>query len=260
MDNTSPRFLFAGKLTRDYLIFPSGEALIDVPGGSVLYAAVGLTVWEPEPPPGIIARVGEDYPQKWLDEYMRRGLDMRGVQILPHAIDVRSFKAFTDRTSISQDEPVTHFARLGLPFPKALLGYREAPEVVDSRTSLQTTSLRREDIRPTARATLTRLFGTSDWYSEIFTTNRWRGFFHMEEITRRQRGCEIIIKYFLNRLKTVFPHVARNPLKLRNSRGLPMYLLCFASPSKERMEIAQKLFKRVCPTGGPRLSPLVDCP
>lgn len=116
------------------------------------------------------------------------------------------------------------------------------------------------DIRPTARATLTRLFGTSDWYSEIFTTNRRRGFFHMEEITRRQRGCEIIIKYFLNRLKTVFPHVARNPLKLRNSRGLPMYLLCFASPSKERMEIAQKLFQRVCTTGGPRLSPLVDCP
>ena len=148
MDNTSPRFLFAGKLTRDYLIFPSGEALIDVPGGSVLYAAVGLTVWEPEPPPGIIARVGEDYPQKWLDEYMRRGLDMRGVQISPHAVDVRSFKAFTDRTSISQDEPVTHFARLGLPFPKALLGYREAPDVVDSRTSLQTTSLRREDIPP----------------------------------------------------------------------------------------------------------------
>lgn len=116
------------------------------------------------------------------------------------------------------------------------------------------------NIRHKPRSTLSRLFGTSGWYGEIFTKTRWRGFLFVEEITRRRRGCKIIIKYFLNRLKTVFPYVATNPLRLRNSRGLPMYLLCFASPSKERMEIAQKLFQRGCPTGGPRLSPLVDCP
>jgi three-Cys-motif partner protein len=100
------------------------------------------------------------------------------------------------------------------------------------------------DIRPAARATLTRLFGTRDWYREMFKTTRWQGLLRMEEITRRQKGCEVIIKYFLRRLQSAFPHVARNPLKLRNSRGLPMYLLCFATPSKERMEIAQGLFRR----------------
>lgn len=119
---------------------------------------------------------------------------------------------------------------------------------------------RRGNIRPTTKATLNRLFGTRDWYKEMFRTSTWRGLLRMEESTRRQKGCEVIIRYFLNRLRIVFPHVVRNPLKLRNSQGLPMYLLCFASPSKERMEIAQKLFGRSCPTGGPTLSPLVDCP
>jgi hypothetical protein len=74
MERKLPRFLIAGQLTRDYILFPSGEALLDVPGGNVLYATVGLAVWEPDPPPAMIARVGEDYPQEWLDQFERSGL------------------------------------------------------------------------------------------------------------------------------------------------------------------------------------------
>jgi len=143
---TTPRFLIAGRLTRDYVLFPSGETLLDVPGGNVLYAAVGLLLWEPDPPPGIIARVGEDYPQEWLDDFARRGLDTRGVHIIPEALDLRSFTAFLDRTTTSTEEPVTHFARLGLPFPRSLLGYRSPAGGVDSHTRLTETSLRQGDI------------------------------------------------------------------------------------------------------------------
>ena len=50
-----PRFLIAGRLTRDYIVFPTGETLLDVPGGNALYAGVGLLVWEPDPPPALIA-------------------------------------------------------------------------------------------------------------------------------------------------------------------------------------------------------------
>ena len=39
-----PRFLIAGRLTRDYIILPSGKTLLDVPGGNALYAGVGLLV------------------------------------------------------------------------------------------------------------------------------------------------------------------------------------------------------------------------
>jgi hypothetical protein len=148
MESASPRFLFAGRLSREYVVFPSGKPLLDVPGGNVLYAAVGLTVWEPEPPAGIIARVGEDYPQKWLDDFARRGLNIKGVQILPEAVDVRSFTAFSDSLTHSEEEPVVHFARMELPFPRALLGYKNPSDNVDSRTSLTPTSLRQKDFIP----------------------------------------------------------------------------------------------------------------
>lgn len=148
MERPSPRYLIAGQLNREYAILPSGELLLDVPGGNALYAAVGLAVWEPDPPPGLVARVGEDYPQSWLETFERRGLDARGVRVLAEAVDVRSFFAYSDRTTRSHDDPVTHFARLGLPFPRALLGYRPPNSPVDSRTRLRSTSLRQGDIPP----------------------------------------------------------------------------------------------------------------
>jgi sugar/nucleoside kinase (ribokinase family) len=146
MQPVLPRYLVAGRLTRDYILFPSAEPLLDVPGGNALYASVGLAIWEPDPPPALVARVGEDYPQEWLETFARCGLDMRGVRVLPDAIDVRTFTAFLDRTRRVSDDPVPHFARLGLPFPKALLGYRTNSSQVDSRTRLLPTSLRQSDL------------------------------------------------------------------------------------------------------------------
>jgi len=147
MEIASPQYIIAGLLLREYLVLPSGQALLDVPGGNLLYASVGLSLWEPNPPPGLVARVGEDYPQEWLETFRRRGLDTRGIRILPQALDVRSFSAYSDRTTRIQDEPVAHFARLGLPFPRALLGYRPPPQL-DSKTRLLPTSLRQSDIIP----------------------------------------------------------------------------------------------------------------
>jgi sugar/nucleoside kinase (ribokinase family) len=148
MEITSPRYLFAGQLTRDFLILPDGTTVLDQPGGNVIYAAVGLAIWEPDPLPGLMARVGEDYPQEWLDEFSQRGLDTRGVRVLPHAVDVRSFSAYINRTTRVADDPVPHFARLGIPFPKSLLGYRAHSANLDSRTRLLATSLRQSDIPP----------------------------------------------------------------------------------------------------------------
>lgn len=148
MELAAPRFLIAGKLSRDYIVFPSAEPLNDAPGGSALYAAIGLAIWEPEPPPAIIARVGEDYPHEWLSTFNRYGLDTRGVRILPEAVDLRNFVAFLDHSIQVHEDPVAHYARIGCPFPKALLGYRSAPSGIDSRTRLLPTSLRQNDLPP----------------------------------------------------------------------------------------------------------------
>ena len=148
MKLTSPRFLLAGQLTRDYILLPSGQARLDVPGGNVLYAAAGTAVWNPDPPPGILARVGEEYPLDWIEEFSRRGLDARGVRVLSQPVDLRSFVAFSGLSARSSEEPVAHFAQAGLPFPKELLGYHDSSRALNSRTKLQPTSLRQGDIPP----------------------------------------------------------------------------------------------------------------
>jgi len=145
MQQPLPRFLLAGKLTRDYIIFPSDKPLVDIPGGNVLYAAVGLAIWEPNPLPAMIARVGEDYPREWLQNFSHYGLNTHGIKILPDSVDVRTFTAFTNFETRSHDDPIAHFARLGLPFPKTLLGYRFSGSIVDSRTQLTPVSLRQGD-------------------------------------------------------------------------------------------------------------------
>lgn len=145
---SNPRTIFLGQLKRDFYIQPNDQVVLDVPGGNLLYAAVGYLTWETDPPPGIVALVGEDYPQIWLEEFARQGIDTAGVRILPKAVDLRSFYVLPDRTTRLYDDPVPHFARLGLPFPRALLGYRPPQQGVDSRSQLNLTSLRQGDIPP----------------------------------------------------------------------------------------------------------------
>ncbi|MFH1633860.1 MAG: carbohydrate kinase family protein [Chloroflexota bacterium] len=142
----TPKSLFVGKLCRDYFITADEKPVLDTLGGNLPYAAVGSKLWEASPPPGLLARVGEDYPQGWLDDLARRGFDTRGVRVLPEAVDVRNFYAYTAKATRVSGDPILHFARLGIPFPKVLLGYRDASNAIDSRTQLNITSLRQGDI------------------------------------------------------------------------------------------------------------------
>jgi hypothetical protein len=146
MSAPSLRFIVAGQLRRDFALLPGGRPLLDVLGGNLVYAGVGLAVWETEVRTGLVARVGEDYPREWLGLCGRRGFDTRGICVLPQAVDMRSFYVYTDRTTRLSGDPVPHFARLELPFPKALLGYRVPTHTFDSRTRLGSTSLRQGDL------------------------------------------------------------------------------------------------------------------
>ncbi len=143
---TTPRCIIFGQLRREFFILPEGRLGLDVPGGNLIYAAAGFVIWERELAPGLVARVGEDYPCAWLEQFSKRGLDTRGIRILPEAVDLRSFYVYTDRTTRIVDDPVACFARLGQPFPKMLLGYRTPKATIDSRVNLSLTSLRQTDI------------------------------------------------------------------------------------------------------------------
>jgi hypothetical protein len=140
------RFIVAGRLNRNYTITSQGKALMDLPGGGLVHAATGAAVWENGI--GLIGRAGEDYPQEWLERMALLGFDTRGIRILPEAIDLRQFINYPDNETASYDNPVSHYARFGLPFPKSLLGYSPPNPQIDSRNRPTPLTIRQNDFPP----------------------------------------------------------------------------------------------------------------
>jgi sugar/nucleoside kinase (ribokinase family) len=140
-----PTYVISGQLRREYLLPPEGRPLLDVPGGNVLYAAAGARIWSDKI--GLLSRIGEDYPQEWLKQFTKRGFDTQGVRILTGGMDLRSFRAYMDVSTWQASNPVAHFARLGLPFPKSLLGFQpKVDQQQDSRSRPAPDSPRITDI------------------------------------------------------------------------------------------------------------------
>ncbi|HXF85030.1 MAG TPA: carbohydrate kinase family protein [Anaerolineales bacterium] len=125
-------YLIFGQLTREYLLPAAGEPRLDVAGGSLLYAAGGFGVWASGA--GLVARVGDDYPRGWLNECKSRGFDTTGIRILPHSLDVREFIAYNESFEANRVNPISHFARRGMTFPKSLLGYQSEKNDSEART------------------------------------------------------------------------------------------------------------------------------
>ena len=126
------RFVIAGQLRRDFILPPQGRIYMDKPGGNLLYAAAGLGLWETHA--GLVAHVGEDFPQAWLGKAKKHGFDTRGVHVEQQALDLRRFIAYTDINTCHTDNLISHFTRLDMAFPRALLGYSNQTPTIDSRS------------------------------------------------------------------------------------------------------------------------------
>ena len=144
MASIAPRHLIFGPLRRLFLLPPNGRPQLDTPGGSLLYAAAGLKLWEGDI--GLVSRVGEDYPQSWIRGIADRGFNTQGINILPESMDLRQFIAYSDLHTRHTDNPVAHFARHELAFPKSLFGYDDPANRLDSPDKLTAHSLRKKDI------------------------------------------------------------------------------------------------------------------
>lgn len=138
------RYLMIGRLSRDFILTPEGTAYLDKPGGSLLYAAIGAGIWENGI--GLVGRTGEDYPQDWVEKAARANFDIRGIRFLSDPVDLRAFYAYTDQDTCHTDNPVSHFARLGLSFPKILLGYNGPALTIDSRIQPTPFTVRHGDL------------------------------------------------------------------------------------------------------------------
>lgn len=109
--------------------------------------------------------------------------------------------------------------------------------------------LRRDGIiNQTWRERLDQIFGTQDWFDVFYQTKTSMDLFGPQIRTEKVGDFDSISQYFVDRLKTVFAGVANNPLPLYNSRGNPLYLLCFAAGNpkgaKTAINIAQDILKR----------------
>ena len=138
--------VFVGQLRRQYLIPPEGRPLLDAPGGNLLYAAAGARQWVDSV--CLMSRVGENYPHEWLKLFQQKGMDPSGIKTTPGPIDLRTFMVYTDAQNFQRTNPVSHFVRLGLPFPKGLLGYQAPRAEQDSRIHANPDSPKLSDIPP----------------------------------------------------------------------------------------------------------------
>ena len=96
-------------------------------------------------------------------------------------------------------------------------------------------------VPPEWETKLTDFFGTDEWKTELFKGKVQPDLFGAEYESTEKVRVEKIVDYYLERLRRTFVAVARKTVVLRNSKGSPMYVLCFAASNERGAPIALKI-------------------
>jgi three-Cys-motif partner protein len=88
---------------------------------------------------------------------------------------------------------------------------------------------------------LTTFFGTETWEEAFYRPRKQYTLFGPQDMLEKDTDFESIGKFFVDRLKSVFAGVATNPLPLRNSKNVPIFLLCFAAANTKGAPTAVKI-------------------
>ncbi|RKU08997.1 hypothetical protein C6501_15735 [Candidatus Poribacteria bacterium] len=102
------------------------------------------------------------------------------------------------------------------------------------------------EIREAIREKLYKFFGEEDWYEIFYKLAHENSLFGEEE--RWEKVGNIfteIEQYFIKRLQGIFAGVATNPLSLRNSKNVPLYLLCFAAGNPRGAQTAVRIAQHI---------------
>jgi sugar/nucleoside kinase (ribokinase family) len=143
---SNPRDLMIGELHREFYFAGDGLQQEDIPGGNALYAAVGYMLWEEGYHPGLLTRVGNNYPSTWIEEFQARGIHTAGVHLLEEDLEQRvCFGYKTDRYQPISDLPV-YCGKNDFPIPSELLDYHPEEIWIPNRRQRKPTSIREEDI------------------------------------------------------------------------------------------------------------------
>jgi len=88
---------------------------------------------------------------------------------------------------------------------------------------------------------LTLIFGTDDWRTAFYRESSQRNLFNEAGELVKDADFATIAEFWVTRLQSVFADVATNPLPLRNSRNVPIYLLSFASANPKGAKTAVRI-------------------
>lgn len=171
----SPRDILVGDLRREFILTSADEWILDIPGGTLPYAAAGYLAWEQEQRPGFLTRVGEDYPEVWLEDFRTRGIDVRGVVVLPHSMDLRSLTILEGNQTRRDRDPIAILPRRGVSLPSELLGYENRWLPKSSRTERLPVAIREAEIPSTYRTATGAHICSLDYLSHSLLPAMLRG-------------------------------------------------------------------------------------
>lgn len=228
----TPNCILFGRLERDTIITAEGQAHIDQPGGNLLYAAAAYQVWGDVP--GLVSRVGNDFPHEWERTLTAQQLNTGGIVRLEQPYDLRRFIAYSDVVTAHRENPIRHFARHELSFPKHLLGYQAPVELLDSKRERGVLSLRPEDVPAAYYGAAAAHLCPLDYYShrllpatlrehgtQVITLDAARGYMHpdfMAEIPELVNGLTVFLTTE-ERLLTLFANRTQEIWKLVETLG-----------------------------------------
>lgn len=232
MSETTPSCILLGRLQRDTIINAAGQALVDQPGGNLLYAAAAYQIWGDTP--GLVSRVGSDFPTDWEQHIGGHALDTRGIVRLAEPQDLRRFVAYSDVATAHRENPIKYFARHNLPLPKSLLGYLAPVERLDPKRERNALSLRPDDVPPAYRGAGAAHLCPLDYHSHkllpaalreqgtpIVTLDAGRGYMHpdfLAELPELVNGLTVFLTTE-ERLVTLFANRSQDLWKMIETVG-----------------------------------------
>lgn len=96
-------------------------------------------------------------------------------------------------------------------------------------------------IQKSWRDRLNAVFGTDEWEREFYKPSSQMDFIDNSPGVDRNVNFVSIERYWVSRLATIFDHVAKKPLTLRNHRGAPLFTLSFAAGNPKGGSTALKI-------------------
>lgn len=109
--------------------------------------------------------------------------------------------------------------------------------------------LKNGDIAPDWSKKLDEIFGTHDWYDTFYTIKEKPTLFGLETQVEKTADFTMIAEYYLGRLAGTFTSVADRTFAMRNSKNIPLFLLCFAAGNPKGAPIAVRIARYLLSEG-----------